>query len=107
MNFNCVQRTTAASVAVAGTGAAAVTTITVPATVTFAPGGVYDVLISAQVPAGTDGTIVNITNGATVGSVMQRCNGNYARARCLGCRKVLRVQFLGDPAHFLLLGVRG
>lgn len=102
-----VQRITAESIAVTGTGNTAETTITVPATFEPVAGGIYDVLISAQVPAGTDGTILTITNGTVEGSVYQRMSGNYARSRALGWRKVLRVQFLDDPAHFNLLGVRG
>ena len=102
-----VQRITAEIIAVSGTGSTAETTITVPAATTFADGGIYDILLSAQVPEGTNGTIVTITNGTIEGSLYQRMTGNYARARCLGCRKVLRVQYLGDPAHFNLLGVRG
>lgn len=102
-----VQRVTAESITVSGTGATAETTITVPATFTPVAGGIYDVLISAQVPAGTDGTILSITNGTIEGNVYQRYNGNYARCRALGWRKVIRVQFLDDPAHYNLLGVRG
>jgi len=102
-----VQRVTAESIAVSGTGSTAETTITVPATFTPASGGIYDVLVSAQVPAGTDGTILVISNGTEEGNVLQRWNGNYARCRELGWRKVIRVQFLDDPAHYNLLGVRG
>ena len=101
-----VQRVTADSIAVSGTGSTAETTITVPASFTPAAGGIYDILLSAQIPAGTDGTIITITNGTEEGSLYQRFTGNYARARCLGCRKVLRVQYLDDPAHYSLLGVR-
>lgn len=102
-----LQRITAESIAVAGTGSTAETTITVPVTTEFAAGAVYDILLSAQVPAGTDGTIVTITNGTTEASIYQQVSGNYARARCLGCRKVIRVRFFDDPAHFNLLAVRG
>lgn len=102
-----IQRITAQSIAVAGEGSTAVTTITVPTTVSFAAGCIYDILISTQVPAETDGTIINITNGTTTGSLMQCKVGNYARARALGWRKIIRVQFFDDPAHFNLLAVRG
>lgn len=101
-----IQRVTAESIAVSGTGNTAETTITVPENVEFAAGCVYDVLISAQVPNATDGTIVTITNGTVTGQIMQGFTGNYARARALGWRKVIRVQFFGDPDHFNLLGVR-
>lgn len=102
-----IQRVSAESIAVSGTGNTATTTITVPATFTPVAGGMYDILINAQVPALTDGTILSITNGTIAGSVYQRMNGNYARSRALGWRKVLRVQFLDDPAHYNLLAVRG
>lgn len=102
-----IQRITAESITVTGTGSTAETTITVPASVNFAAGCVYDILISAQVPTGTDGTILVISNGTDEGTVNQCKNGNYARARALGWRKVIRVQFLDDPAHFNLLCVRG
>lgn len=102
-----IQRVSAESIAVSGTGSTATTTITVPETFTPVAGGIYDVLINTQVPALTDGTIVAITNGTVAGSVYQRMSGNYARSRALGWRKVLRVQFLDDPAHYNLLAVRG
>ena len=102
-----IQRVTADSIAVSGTGSTAETTITVPSSFTPVAGGIYDILISAQVPAGTDGTILTITNGDIEASIYQQKNGNYARARALGWRKVIRVQFLDDPAHYNLLCVRG
>lgn len=86
-----IQRITAENIAVSGTGNTAETTITVPATFEPVPGGIYDILISAQVPAATDGTILTITNGTDTGSVYQRMNGNYARCRALGWRKIVRV----------------
>lgn len=102
-----VQRITAESITVSGTGNTAETTITVPESFTPVAGGIYDILLSAQIPAGTDGTIITITNGTDEGNLFQRITGNYARARCLGCRKVIRVQYFDDPAHYNLLGVRG
>lgn len=102
-----VQRLSAENITVTGTGNTAETTITVSADFTPVAGGIYDILISAQVPAGTDGTILTITNGTDVGSVYQRITGNYARCRALGWRKIIRVQYLEDPAHYNLLGVRG
>lgn len=102
-----VQRIRAESIAVTGAGNTAQTTITVPDTVTFAAGVTYDLLLSAQIPAGTDGTIVVITNGTDEGELYQFGIGNYARARNLGSRKIIRVQFFDDPAHFNLVCVRG
>ena len=102
-----VHRVSAEGIAVAGTGNTAETTITVSSGFTPVAGGIYDILITAQVPAATDGTILSITNGTDVASVYQRMTGNYARCRGLGWRKVIRVQYLDDPAHYNLLGVRG
>ena len=102
-----IQRVTAEGIAVSGTGNTAVTTITVPSSVTFASGCVYDFLITAQVPAGTDGTIVAVTNGTVTAQLMETSTGNYARARGLGWRKVIRAQFFADPDHLNLLCVRG
>lgn len=102
-----IQRVTAESIAVSGTGSAATTTITVPETFTPVAGTVYDILISAQVPAETDGTIIAISNGTDTWELFQGMTGNYARSRQLGWRKVIRVVFFDDPAHFNLATVRG
>lgn len=102
-----IQRVTAESIAVSGTGATAVTTITVDSNVTFAPGCIYDFLITAQVPAATDGTIVAVTNGTVTAQLMELATGNYVRARGLGWRKVIRAQFFADPDHLNLLCVKG
>lgn len=102
-----IQRVSVTNIAVTGTGNTAITTLTVPATFTPISGGIYDILISAQVPSATDGTIITITNGTISGDVLQRTTGNYARSRALGWRKVLRVQFFDDPSHYVILGMRG
>lgn len=102
-----IKRLTAQSIAVTGAGNTAVTTVTVPATFTPAGGCIYDILISAQVPEGTDGTIFAISDGTTTWNVYQRSTGNYSRCRGLSWRKVVRVQFFDDPAHFNLLMIRG
>ena len=101
------ERVSAQSMAVSGTGNTATTAIMLPATFTPVAGGIYDILLNTQVPSDTDGTIINITNGTLAGNLYQRSSGNYARARALGWRKVLRVQFFDDPDHYNLLGVRG
>lgn len=102
-----IQRVTAESIAVSGTGNTAETTITVPSTFTPVAGAVYDILISAQVPAATDGTIIVISNGTDEWQLFQGMTGNYARSRQLGWRKVIRVAFFDDPAHFNFVAVRG
>lgn len=101
------QRVTATSIAVSGSGNTATTTITVPDSFTPVSGVIYDILISAQVPVETDGTILTIANTTTSGNIMQQLTGNYARSRALGWRKVIRVQYLDDPAHYNLIGMRG
>lgn len=102
-----IQRVTAESIAVSGTGNVATTTITVPETFTPVAGAVYDILISAQVPVATDGTIIAISNGTDTWELFQSMTGNYARSRQLGWRKVIRVVFFDDPAHFNFVAVRG
>lgn len=102
-----IQRVTAESIAVSGTGSTAETTITVPSTFEPVAGAAYDILISAQVPEATDGTIIVISNGTSEWQLLQGMTGNYARSRQLGWRKVIRVVFFDDPAHFNLVAVRG
>ena len=82
------------------------TTITLPATPEISPGDVIDVLLATAIPAGTDGTQISITNGTVTGSLMNG-NGNYLRLDPLTSRTVLRVQYLGDPAHFQVIGIFG
>ena len=98
-----IQKVTAQTIAVSGTGQAAETAITLPSTFIPAAGAIYDILLKTQIPEGTNGTIVTIAGEP----LLQRVNGDYARARGLGWRKVLRVQYFADPAHFNLLAVRG
>ena len=102
-----IERVTATLIAVTGTGNTAETTITVPSTFNPVAGATYDILLSTQIPSETDGTIITITNGTLSASLYQPFTGNYVRARGLGWRKVLRVAFLDDPAHFNLVAVRG
>ena len=101
-----IQRVTAESIAVSGTGSTAETTITVPSTFEPVAGTMYDFLMSAQVPAATDGTIIVITNGTDEWQLLQSMTGNYVRARQLGWRRVIRAAFFDDPAHFNFVAVR-
>lgn len=82
------------------------TTITLPATPEIAAGDVIDILLATAVPSGTDGTQISITNGTITGSLLNG-NGNYLRLDQLTSRTVLRVQYLGDPAHFQIIGIFG
>lgn len=97
-----IQRVTAESIAVSGAGADASTAITLPTTFTPAVGAVYDILLKTQIPEGTDGTYITIGGDP----LLERTTGDYARSRKLGWRKVLRVQYFGDPAHYILLAVK-
>jgi len=85
--------------------ATGVTTITIPATPTFNAGDVLDILLATAIPDGTDGTEIVITNG-TASEPLFGWNGNYYRPLPLRSRTILRVQYLDDPAHFQLIGIR-
>ena len=98
-----IPRITAETITVSGTGADASTAITLPATFTPATGGIYDILLKTQIPEGTNGTYITIAGDP----LMERMTGDYARSRGLGWRKVLRVQYFSDPAHYNLIAVRG
>ena len=87
------------------TTAAGATTITLPASPEINAGDVVDICLYTAIPSGTDGTTVSITNGTVTGYLMA-CNGNYFRPLPLRSRTILRAQFLNDPAHFQLLGVK-
>lgn len=100
-----IQRVSVINIAVgtADSGNKIVTTVTLPSDFTPTAGTIYDFLINAQVPTGTDGTILSL-GGA---DLLQRATGNYARARNLAWRKVIRAVYFDDPAHYALLAVRG
>ena len=86
--------------------AAGVATITVPDAPDINPGDVIDVLLATNIPDGTDGAEIVITNGTITASVMNG-NGNYLRFYPLTSRTVLRVQYLDDPEHFQIINVFG
>lgn len=98
-NFPTLYRAT--SIAVAD-GA---TTITIPASPELNVGDVIDIGLFTAIPDGTDGSTVSITNGTVTAYVMAP-SGNYFRPLPLRSRMILRVQYLGDPAHFQFLGIR-
>lgn len=85
--------------------AAGVTTITIPATPVINPGDIIDVLLYTAIPEGTDGTELIITNG-TISEPVLAFNGNYYRPLPLRSRTILRMQYLDDPGHFQLIGIR-
>ena len=55
-----IQKVTAQTIAVSGTGQAAETAITLPSTFIPAAGAIYDILLKTQIPEGTNGTIVMV-----------------------------------------------
>lgn len=81
------------------------TTITVPGSPAINAGDLVDVQLYTAIPDGTDGTTLTITNGTQTGFVMA-CDGNYYRPLPLRSRTILKVQWLDDPAHWQLVGVR-
>lgn len=98
---NCIPRIRATSV----TSTAGATTITLPATAEIIAGQIYDIGLFTAIPAGTDGSTISITNATVTGFVMNSA-GNYFRPLPLRSRTILRVMYLDDPAHFLLIGVK-
>lgn len=40
-------------------------------------------------------------------TILKERNGDYARVRALGWRRIIRVQYFDDPAHHNLLAIRG
>lgn len=92
----------AETVAVAG----GTTTITLPATTEINPGDVLNIGLFTAIPDGTNGVPISITNGTVTGDLLIP-NGNFFRPRPLMARTVFQVQFLSDPEHFILLGVKG
>ena len=95
-NFNCPIRVRATTVAVA----AGAVTVTVPASTEFVAGQVYDIGLFTNIPDGTDGATIQVTNGTTTAYVMN-CVGDYLRPRPLNSRQILRVAYFDDPSHFL------
>lgn len=87
----------ASSVAVAD----GITTITVPAGTTLENGNRYCIGLFTTVPAGTNGTQVNVTDGTNTYTLYNRV-ANYWRPCCaLRSRSLLKVRFFNDPNHFL------
>ena len=99
---NNVQRYRATEVTVAD----GVATITIPAAPAINAGDVIEVLLATNIPDGTDGAQVAITNG-TITAALMNGNGNYFRPLPLTSRTVFLVQYLADPSHFQILKVCG
>lgn len=79
-----------------------ITTVTVPAGTIFEDCTSYCLGLFLTIPAGTNGTQINITDGTTTYTVFNKV-ANYWRPKCgLRSRSVLKVKFLDDPAHFII-----
>ena len=78
-----------------------ITTITVPAGTVFTNGNCYCLGLFQTIPAGTNGTQINVTDGTNTYTIFNR-NADYWRPCCaLRSRTMLRVRFFNDPAHLL------
>lgn len=83
------------------TSSGGVTTITVPAGTIFENGNCYCLGLFTTIPAGTNGTQVNVTDGTNTYTIFNRV-ANYWRPCCgLRSRTMLKVKFLNDPVHLL------
>ena len=75
-------------------------TITVPATTEFVAGQVYEIGLFTNIPDGTDGATLQVTNGTVTAYVLNGL-GDYLRPRPLTSRQILKVAYFDDPSHFL------
>jgi hypothetical protein len=82
------------------TVASGAVTITVPATTEFVAGQVYDIGLFTNIPDGTDGATIQVTNGTVTAYVLNGV-GDYLRPRPLASRQILRAAYFDDPSHFL------
>jgi hypothetical protein len=95
---NCCNIITVSSITTSG----GVTTITVPAGTTFENSNSYCFGLFLTIPAGTNGTQINITDGTTTYTIFNRL-ANYWRPKCgLRSRTILKLKFFNDPNHFLI-----
>ena len=78
-----------------------VTTITIPAGTTLQNGETYCLGLFTTIPAGTNGSQVNVTDGTNTYTIFNK-NANYWQPCCgLRSRTMLKVRFLNDPSHLL------
>lgn len=88
--------------AVSITTSGGVTTITLPADVSFVNGSAYPVGIFVPVPSGTNGTQINVTNGTVTYVVMNRLANHWRPCRALQRGTILRLRYLDDPGHLIV-----
>lgn len=101
-NCRCCERFIKATTIAVANG---ITTITIPETV-FSVCGYWCIGLTVAIPAGTDCTRVQITDGTNTYNV-ETMDGNYFRPCELKCRTVLKLRYYDDPAHFVICGVKG
>lgn len=78
-----------------------ITTITIPSSTTLQNGSCYGIGLFTTIPAGTNGSQVNVTDGTNTYTIFNK-NANYWRPCCgLRSRTMLKVRFFNDPSHFL------
>lgn len=78
-----------------------ITTVTIPAGRTLTDGSCYCLGLFTTIPAGTNGTQINVTDGTTTWTIFNRV-ADYWRPCCaLRSRTLLKVRFFNDPAHLL------
>lgn len=100
---NCgrIQQVVPTSITVQDTTA----TITLPTDFEPLNGQIYDIPLSVSIPEGTNGAIINITNGTISGNLLNRLGSNV-RMGTLNAQWILRVMYLSDPSHFNLISRR-
>jgi hypothetical protein len=84
------------------TSSGGITTVTIPVGTTFTACKSYTLAINVVVPAGTNGTQINVTDGTTTYTIFNRCANYWRPCYGLRTRSCLRLKYLNDPAHFIL-----
>lgn len=94
---NCNNIVTATNI----TATNGVTVITVPTGTTFVNGQCYCIGLFIDIPTGTNGNQINITNGTDTYTVYNRIANLWRPKFALRNRCLLRLKFFDDPVHFL------
>lgn len=94
----CCKLVSVSSIAVVG----GITTLTIPAEIVPTDGENICLGLFLNIPAGTNGTAVNVTNGTTTWTIYNKI-ANWWRPCCgLKSRTILKLKYYNDPAHFIL-----
>lgn len=78
-----------------------ITTITIPSGITLQNGNCYGIGLFTTIPAGTNGSQVNVTDGTNTYTIFNRVANNWRPCCGLRSRTVLKVKFFNDPSHLL------